>query len=546
MPEKVQPKEYVNINIPLPEGCSYPDKLVIFHTNDHHGSFYEQVTGPGVKEGGLARQMTFIESQKEIHRQESRCPAFLTLRAGDVMSGDVAVDILQNEPDYSSMNIIGFNATVIGNHDVDYGIGVLNRLIKNVIEFPVLSANAFVPSKKPTDAGYHPYASYAIITMGGMKMALVGLTSDQTGPNDLLEEDKGKIDFEKPTKTMDRLIPQIRTEHDDVDSIAVLGHLGHKSDSFTHSSDVALGSAGDIDFIIDAHDHKLSKEPMIIQKDGETYPTVIVESGSKGMYVGTLVYTVRDGARLNQPLANGTPSYDYRVTKMTSDIEKHPEIVALEGKYKSDPRVKRLFDVVIEDNERLFEGSRSVTSKQTTRLTRFFTDAYRFCGAADISAIHPNGIRSTIYPKQDITVRDVINLSPFTFYKNRMVSLELTGAEVKRLLKVQRETGKTIHYSGITLQYKDGQPIPASDVGYDIGQAQIFINGEQLDMAKKYRMAGRLYFFKFVIGDIYADKMKPVYDTTREAYDNDDRYMTYNCLLDYFQVLGRERLNNKY
>ena len=103
--------------------------VIIMHTNDIHGHVL-----PENEAGGLAMIATIVKQQR---------PDIL-LDAGDMFAGTVLSDTYYGESDLAVMNRMGFRASILGNHEFDYG---LNRLRDRVREAgcPVLSANVVLP-----------------------------------------------------------------------------------------------------------------------------------------------------------------------------------------------------------------------------------------------------------------------------------------------------------------------------------------------------------------------------------------------------------------
>jgi 5'-nucleotidase / UDP-sugar diphosphatase len=111
----------------------------------------------------------------------------LLLDAGDQFQGTLFFTMFQGDVLNTTMNYIGYDAMVIGNHEFDSGPAVLAKFISKSA-FPVISANTVI------DAAYEPELAslvhpYVILERGGHKVGVIGLTTPDTsnisspGPN---------------------------------------------------------------------------------------------------------------------------------------------------------------------------------------------------------------------------------------------------------------------------------------------------------------------------------------------------------------------------
>lgn len=92
-------------------------KITVLHTNDHHGHFWRNEYG----EYGLAAQKTLVDGiRKEVAAEGG---SVLLLSGGDINTGVPESDLQDAEPDFRGMNLVGYDAMAIGNHEFDNQIG---------------------------------------------------------------------------------------------------------------------------------------------------------------------------------------------------------------------------------------------------------------------------------------------------------------------------------------------------------------------------------------------------------------------------------------
>jgi 5'-nucleotidase/UDP-sugar diphosphatase len=96
-------------------------KITILHTNDHHGHFWRSEYG----EYGLSAQKTLVDGiRKEVAAQGG---SVLLLSGGDINTGVPESDLQDAEPDFRGMNLIGYDAMAVGNHEFDNPLTVLRQ-----------------------------------------------------------------------------------------------------------------------------------------------------------------------------------------------------------------------------------------------------------------------------------------------------------------------------------------------------------------------------------------------------------------------------------
>jgi 2',3'-cyclic-nucleotide 2'-phosphodiesterase (5'-nucleotidase family) len=150
-----------------------PVDLVIAATADLHGYVrgWDYYANAPDTVRGLTRVATIIDSLRKVS------PTFpVVVDAGDVIQGNplayvaARVDTTMKNPVIAAMNAVQYDAVVVGNHEFNYGIGTLERAIREA-QFPFVAANVY------TAAGTPRFRKYAISTRRGVKIAIVGATT---------------------------------------------------------------------------------------------------------------------------------------------------------------------------------------------------------------------------------------------------------------------------------------------------------------------------------------------------------------------------------
>lgn len=147
--------------------------LTILGTTDIHGHIYNWSYEDGKERNnaGMAKVKSVID---EVRAEN---PNTILLDAGDLIQGTILTDEIYS-PDTSVMNpmidvfnYIGYDAMALGNHEFNFGIDVVNNLIRDA-EFPVLAANIY-----NKDDGSIYAEPYTIIEKGGLRIGVLGLAT---------------------------------------------------------------------------------------------------------------------------------------------------------------------------------------------------------------------------------------------------------------------------------------------------------------------------------------------------------------------------------
>src|SRR3954470_9070956 len=132
-----------------------PVHVVIMHTNDLHGHV---LPGPGA--GGSAALATVVRRERPD----------LMLDAGDSFFGTMISNMFEGAPMIDAMNVIGYDAAVLGNHEFNFGVRGLERRVQQA-QFPFVSANTNLDIANIGDA--------AIFNAQGIRIAVIGLTTPE-------------------------------------------------------------------------------------------------------------------------------------------------------------------------------------------------------------------------------------------------------------------------------------------------------------------------------------------------------------------------------
>ena len=99
---------------------TFGNQLVLLHTNDHHGHYIQD---PKQRIFGMAARKTLIDKLRGTAKGQGK--TVLLLSGGDINTGTPESDFFDAEPDFRAMNMMGYDAMSIGNHEFDNPFKVL-------------------------------------------------------------------------------------------------------------------------------------------------------------------------------------------------------------------------------------------------------------------------------------------------------------------------------------------------------------------------------------------------------------------------------------
>src|SRR5262245_43717551 len=202
-----------------------PLRFVLLHTNDLHGQLLpREVRAPSgegtVRVGGFATIGGVVAATREEARRSGA--EVLLVDAGDWYQGTPEGARTKGEAVVEWMNLLGYDAVEIGNHDFDHGLANLRRLLA-LAKFPVLAANVLDRKSGERLPGLRPHA---VVVKKGIRFAFVGLIAHLTP--DLTTAPVGEeLRFVKEEEALPAALAAARKE---ADLVFLLTHCGIETD----------------------------------------------------------------------------------------------------------------------------------------------------------------------------------------------------------------------------------------------------------------------------------------------------------------------------
>ena len=420
---------------------AYAEQTVIriLYVNDFHG-FAEPYKPLGSDKmlGGIA----YLSS--EVNELRNGRPSLL-LAAGDMIQGNNWANLFQGESVIEVMNKMRFDAMVVGNHEFDFGQGVLKKRISEAV-FPVLGADV---------EGIDALNPYVIKEIAGIKVGIIGVVTDET-PVSTHPRNVAGLKFNSPAATVKKYIEELKGK---VDIIIVLSHIGY------HADRVLAEKVKGIDVIVGGHSHTEILSPAIIGN------TIIVQAWEHAKALGVLDLTIEDGKIIKH--------YGHLEEIKPETGKEDKDVREIVEKYNS--KIDTVMNQPIGEAGVDLDGEN--VRKQETNLGDLVADIMRKIAGADVAIINGGGIRSSIN-QGEIKVKNVYTVLPFDNY---IVAIRLTGAKIREALEfglsaIGERAGRFPQVSGLSFTYSR-----SANAGSKI--RDIFIAGRPVEPDREYVVA---------------------------------------------------------
>ena len=363
---------------------------------------------PGlVNTGGIARAKTLIDEIRARHERDGIPVLFLD--SGDTFQGAPEFNLYKGEVEMLSMQKLGVDAMVIGNHEFDNGTGGLVSAYKKSGGFPLLASNyLFDPDGHK---GLMDISSpYLIAFAGGLTVGIVGVANDSSINSGYQIGGSTGFNFLDPVETTQTYVNSLRPL---VDIVVVLSHQGLDGDY-----KIAENVKG-VDLILGGHHHVILDPPKVL-KGPDGRDVIVVHSGVNLKSVGELEVAVQDKRIV---------WHKYTTRAITEKIEENGDFVNMLKPYVQGLDYSQYLQKKV--GYATSTIVRNDPSNGDSPLGNIVTDAMmnHELAKAQLCVTNSMGIRADI-PTGEITLEKLYEVFPF---ENSITTMYLSGNELKTL-----------------------------------------------------------------------------------------------------------------
>ena len=406
--------------------------LTILHTNDIHG----HLTAWKGWEGDLKDKVIggFGRLAGAVAQARKGAENVLLLDAGDLIGDSMIADLTEGKAMVEALNHLKYDAMSIGNHEPDFGTGVLRERMKEA-GFVVIAANLI--ERKGSKLFAKPYV---VKKVGGVSVGVLGLAYPKTGWT-TAAKNVAEVEFQDPIPAVKHYLPKMRD--DGAELVVVLSHLGLGGDK------VLAEAVEGIDVIVGGHSHNRMSEA---EKVGAT---LIVQAGAHGSDLGRLELTVEKG-KVTAHAATLT-LLDHDKVEADDDAERLLKRLLEPHRKAMDEVVGKAGGWLV--RAQTLAGPEARKRDEESPIDSLFADILREATKADIALLPGVGYGVAI-PPGPITAAHLRQMVP---HEGKVVTMRLSGGQIIEVLEQSVENtftndqavkvGGMIQVSGIRFRY---------------------------------------------------------------------------------------------
>lgn len=493
-----------------------PLAVRIIAINDLHGHLEPgdnsiQVAHPAdparlvpLRTGGAAHLATRVRALR------AEAPHSVFVAAGDLVGASPLVSALfRDEPTIEAMNLMGLELNAVGNHEFDHGAAELTRLIEGGCAsvprgeaascahptgryagatFPFIAANVLQTDGEP----WLPPAW--VRTIDGVKLGFIGAVTRST-PGIVMPTGIRGLRFLPEADAINRQVKALRAQG--VRTLIAVIHEGGDAEGGFNACENPAGPIFEIaraldpaiSVVLSAHTHRGYN----CRLDGR----VVIQGASFGRLVSVVDLqidrgsgeVIRDRTRaVNLPVPNGSDeALDPAVRRAHPPLTPDRDVGALVAHYRARaaPLANRpVARLAATADRRPSDGGDHAAGRLIADAQLAATRA----AGARIAFTNPGGVRGDLVarpPHGDVTFGDLFTLQPFG---NSLVTLTLSGAQLKQLLESQwSRRGDRVRFlqpsRGFSYAWADDRPW-----GERVDPASLQLDGERIDPQGRYRV----------------------------------------------------------
>ena len=257
-------------------GAKKQKQVVVLHTNDTHSCIMPLKTALAdtmlAGRGGYLRRIAMIKEERQ------KQPDLLLFDSGDFSQGSSYYTMFKGDVEVGLMNLMGYDAATIGNHEFDFGLENMARLFR-MANFPIVCSNYDFKDTELKDI----VKPYITIYRQGVKIGIFALCPKMKGL--VSQKNYEPLEYLDPAETAQKYIDLLRKQ-EKCDLVICISHLGWEISDYPDNRFIALTEGCDL--VLGGHTHTymptLKYAP---DKTGRQIP--VDQNGKHAVFVGKLL-----------------------------------------------------------------------------------------------------------------------------------------------------------------------------------------------------------------------------------------------------------------
>ena len=411
----------------------------VYGFNDFHGTLAEDLAvsaDPALqgKNPGVAK---FAEIAREIRKTN---PNSVFVSAGDSYQGSALSVMTKGKVVSEAFREIGVSASAVGNHEFDWGDGNFRDWSADG-GFPFLAANLVEKATGKTPSWAAPYV---VLSVGGHRLALLGLVTRET-LSTVKKENVAAYDFLDAADSARLWIERIR-RLEKPEAIIAVSHIPATWDRIDAGRAVGLLPSSEIDrlaevpgldAIVTGHSHQ--------SVNGKANGVPVVQAYYNGRSLAKLAFTFREdnGFSLSSSLVE--------IYRNKATIREDAAVRAIYDRYMNQYATVLLEKVATVEGDLSHESGRNVTP-----MGLWVCETLRNRFGTDVAVMNGGGLRKGFAPGT-ATIQDFWDLMPFD---NTAVTFKVSGAVLRKIIDhgIDSMAMGNGQFSGLVVRYDPGKP----------------------------------------------------------------------------------------
>ena len=369
------------------------EKIELYAMNDFHGGAYTDITM-------LSKIGAYLIDKNTTNA------GTIILASGDMFQGTALSNYYYGLPIVESLNVIGFDAFTLGNHEFDWGIDKIANYkdgnpLNGEADFPILAANIV---NKTTHEPLSWTEPYTIIDVNGIRVGIIGVIGDVI--NSISASRVEDVEFLDVYTTVSDYASILRTEEDCDIVVASI----HDYNYYVNGQIAALTGDRLVDAVFNGHTHTSIAD--YISRSGPDMPYAQVSDYSSSLF------------------SKITLVYDRSLGQVVQNIQSNAEIISENQLYFTSNDIDTILDVFATDTEYVAFVTEELTTSEgyysKYSLTPWGSSVIRDYMGLDFGMMNEGGFRTPMY-SGTVTMGDLVVIYPFDNY---IKTCYMTGSQL--------------------------------------------------------------------------------------------------------------------